>query len=219
MFFSRITLLPDASLSRQFWSAFRSPYSLHRAIWELFGDRADRKRDFLYHVKAATSPPVVYAISARPPAMTSELWQAETKDFAPHLRAGMRLGFHLRANPVRTRDGKRHDVVMEEKHRLKAQGVVRAEWPPEADLVQTAGARWLGERSEKTGFRLHGVRADGYQQLDFSKKAGGRRVRLSTVDFTGVLEVIDPKSFRDALGRGFGPAKGFGCGMMMIRRA
>jgi len=113
MFFSRFTLHPDADRSSQFWSAFRNPYSLHRAVWGLFGDREDRARDFLYHLKALAGPPIVYALSARPPAKASELWQMEIKEFAPHLQAGMQLGFHLRANPVRTREGKRHDVVMD----------------------------------------------------------------------------------------------------------
>ena len=216
MFFSKITVREDAASSRKFWSAFRSPYSLHQAVWGLFGDQADR--DFLYHVREATGPPVVYALSARPPLESSDLWWTETKTFAPRLQAEMRLGFHLRANPVRTREGKRHDVVMEEKHRLKAQGRPRGKRPLQAELVQEAGARWLTERSTKAGFRVHAVRADGYRQHEFFK-GGGRPVRLSTVDFTGVLEVLDPTSFRDALCRGFGPAKGFGCGLMLIRRA
>jgi CRISPR system Cascade subunit CasE len=131
----------------------------------------------------------------------------------------MRLGFLLRANPVRTRDGKRHDVIMEEKSRLRARSVPRAEWPREAELVQEAGAAWLAARAEKAGFRIHAVRADGYRQHNFSKQADGHRVRFSTVDFTGLLEIIDAACFfRETLCRGIGHAKGFGCGMILIRR-
>jgi len=188
-------------------------------VWDLFGDHPDRKRDFLYHVKEDSGSPVVYAVSVRPPAKVSELWEMETKVFDPRLRAGMMLGFQLRANPVRTRDGKRHDVVMEEKCSLKKNCKPRAKWPLEAELVQVAGERWLGERSAKAGIRLHSVCADGYRQHDFSKSAGAKHIRLSTVDFTGFLEVIEPSVFRDALFSGFGPAKGFGCGLMLIRPA
>lgn len=219
MFFSRIAIHEDAESSRRFLSVFRSPYSVHQAIWSLFGDRPDRERDFLYHVKETSGPPVVYALSAREPSNTDELWRVQAVDFAPKLHAGMRLGFLLRANPVRTRDGKRHDVIMEEKHRLKALSVPRAQWPLEAELVQEAGAAWLRARSENTGFRVHAVRADGYRQNDFSKPVKGHRVRFSTVDFTGLLEVLDPTCFfREALCRGVGHAKGFGCGMILIRR-
>ena len=123
MFFSRISVREDAASSVRFWSAFRNPYSVHQAIWELFGDHPNRERDFLYHVKESSRPPVVYALSERQPTVPDELWSVEAIDFAPQLHAGMRLGFLLRANPVRTRDGKRHDVIMEEKHRLKARSV------------------------------------------------------------------------------------------------
>lgn len=219
MFFSRIGAREDAASSGRFWSAFRSPYSVHQSIWSLFGDRPDRERDFVYHVKETSGPPVVYALSAREPENSDELWRVQAIEFAPKLHEGMRLGFLLRANPVRTREGKRHDVIMEEKHRLKARSVPRANWPLEAELVQQAGATWLAARSERAGFRVHAVRADSYRQHAFSKQGDGSRVRFSTVDFSGLLEVLDPTCFfREALCRGIGHAKGFGCGMMLIRR-
>src|SRR5437867_1993368 len=149
MFFSRISIHEAAASSGRFWAAFRSQYSVHQAIWSLFGDRPNRERDFLYHVKEISGPPVVYALSAREPANTDELWRVQAIDFAPKLHEGMRLNFLLRVNPVRTREGKRHDVIMEEKHRLKARSVPRAEWPLESQLVQEAGAAWLAARSEK----------------------------------------------------------------------
>jgi CRISPR system Cascade subunit CasE len=34
-----------------------------------------------------------------------------------------------------------------------------------------------------------------------------------------VLEVVSPDVFLEALARGFGKAKAFGCGLMLIRRA
>jgi len=218
MYFSKITVSEDAADCGRFWSAFRSAYSLHQAIWELFGDRADRERDFLYHVKEAGGPPTIYALSMREPADPNRMWKLQTKKFDPTLRVGMNLGFLLRANPVRTRQGKRHDVVMEEKQRLKTQKICRADWPLEAELVQETGAKWLEARSEKAGIQIHSLRVDEYRQHQFFKGGAQRPVCISTLDFTGVLEVVDAASFRNALCRGFGPAKGFGCGMMLIRR-
>lgn len=218
MYFSKISLRDDAPGSKMFWSAFRSEYSLHQAVWELFGDRADRKRDFLYHLKEGGGPPTIYALSIRLPADPSGMWDLETKTFDPKLHAGMQLGFLLRANPVRTREGKRHDVVMEEKYKLKMQKLPKGDWPLEAELIQVAGAKWLEARSEKAGFRIHNVRADGYRQHKLFKSGAGRPVCISTLDFTGVLEVTNPACFREAVSRGFGPAKGFGCGMMLIRK-
>jgi CRISPR system Cascade subunit CasE len=39
------------------------------------------------------------------------------------------------------------------------------------------------------------------------------------LDFEGVLEVTDPVRFLAALANGFGRARAFGCGLMLIRRA
>jgi CRISPR system Cascade subunit CasE len=226
MFFSRIALRPNAGATPAFWSVFRGPYSLHQAVWLLFGDSADRERDFLYHVTEHAganlneqSGPTIYALSLRPPSDPTNLWHIETKAFDPHLQAGMRLGFLLRVNPVRTRDGKRHDVVMEEKHRLRTLGLARDKWPIEAELVQESSEKWLQDRAEKSGFQLQAVRADGYRQHEFTKAHSGQPVRFSTVDFTGLLEVTASATFREALVRGFGPAKGFGCGLMLLQRA
>ena len=41
----------------------------------------------------------------------------------------------------------------------------------------------------------------------------------STLDFQGVLTVGDPDSLLPAIARGFGAAKAYGCGLMLIRRA
>ena len=220
MFFSRVTVPESARNSSEFWDAFRTAYTLHQAVWQLFGDHPDRRRDFLYHLKESSGPPVVYAVSTRRPRAADALWQVETSEFAPKLHTGMQLGFLLRANPVRTRDGKRHDVVMEEKHRLQAKGSPRSTWPLEAELVQAAAREWLGRRAEGLGFRVQGVRADGYRQHEFAKPGDKRPVRISTVDLTGVLEVVDPvRFFQGALCGGVGPAKSFGCGLMLVRRA
>ena len=42
---------------------------------------------------------------------------------------------------------------------------------------------------------------------------------FSTLDFDGILTVNDPAAFLLALSRGFGAAKAYGCGLMLIRRA
>ncbi len=39
------------------------------------------------------------------------------------------------------------------------------------------------------------------------------------LDLEGEIEVTDPAAFATALAQGFGRAKAWGCGMMLIRRA
>lgn len=42
--------------------------------------------------------------------------------------------------------------------------------------------------------------------------------QFGILDLAGHLEVIEPTTFMTALGTGFGRAKAFGCGLMLIRR-
>lgn len=219
MYFSRISLDEASVPTPELLAAVRTEYGLHQAIWSLFADRTDRRRDFLYHVENRQGPPAVLALSARRPAPSGSIWHVDTKEYSPNLRSGARLAFLLRANPVRTRDGKRHDVVMEEKRRLQSGGVPPDSRPSEAELVQAAGGAWLQRRAEGLGFRLVAVRADGYRQIELGRP-GPKQIRLSTIDYSGTLEVANPDLFlRRALYDGVGPAKGFGCGLMLVRRA
>ena len=62
------------------------------------------------------------------------------------------------------------------------------------------------------------VGVDGYETVRIPR-AGGQPAQFSVLDFEGVLEVTDPMRFLAALVNGFGRARAFGCGLMLIRRA
>lgn len=107
---------------------------------------------------------------------------------------------------------------MEAKTLLKQR---QAEHPMESEIVQQAGFVWLAMKGEANGFSIREgeVRADGYSQHRFTKPKGKHSVTISTIEFTGLLTVTDPESFIQTLFQGLGPAKGFGCGLMMVRPA
>lgn len=217
-FFSRIALRPQAPDSASFWRAFRDPYSIHHSVWELFTDGPDRKRDFIYHVKDDRKPPVIYAVSCRMPAGDHLLWSVDAKEYRPRLEQGLRLAFSLRANPIVTREGRRHDVVMDAKKICRAQDEPREAEAFGDEIVQGSCLNWLEKRAESSGFRTLAARADGYRQHSFLKRGQQHPVKFSTVDFKGILEVIEPETFRTTLFDGLGHAKGFGCGMLMVKR-
>jgi len=226
MYLSRIRLRPEAAESREFWQSLRGEYQAHHLVWSLFTDGPDRERDFLYRQEFSGSVPTFYAVSERKPVNRGGMWMIESKEYAPVLSEGQRLEFVLQANPIRTkRDEKgghhRHDVVMDAKTRIQEEGRPASEIPSQQEIVQVAGFAWLATRGEKHGFSVQAgeVRADGYRQMRFSKKKGQRPIQLSTIDYTGLLTVTDPEVFRQALFSGIGPAKGFGCGMLMVRPA
>ena len=215
MFISKITLSDSAGTQDAFWKMFGSEYSLHQAIWQLFTDHPDRRRDFIYRLDAIERKPHVYMVSERRPE-NNGLWDIETKSYDPQIRQGMRLGFAVRVNPTFKREGKRHDVVMDLKRQIRLKGEDGNK--STAEIVTQSCGRWINERSERNGFKVLQICVEGYHQQEFHKVKTNNRIRYSTVDFMGVLEVIDEKSFKSILLGGIGPEKGFGCGLMLVRR-
>ena len=193
----------------------------HHLVWSLFADDPDRRRDFLWR---EMDTGMFLILSARRPEDRHGLFEiAEPKAFTPVLELGDRLGFSVRANPVirRRRPSDRrsvkHDVVMDALrslpegtragHRLAA--------------VREQGLAWLERQGTKAGFsvRTTDVRVDGYDQHRISRKGAARSMSYSTLDYEGILTVGDPASLLAAIARGFGAAKSYGCGLMLIRRA
>lgn len=83
--------------------------------------------------------------------------------------------------------------------------------------VDQACKNWLIKRSEKNGFILKSV--EHYAHLQHSLKySKGNKANFSSIDYQGVLEVSNPKLFYEMLTNGLGPAKAFGCGLMLIRK-
>jgi len=220
----RIRLREDVERTPAFWRSVRNPYDVHGMVWRIFSDGARKDRDFIYRLEMQESSPVIYAVSTAEPVDLDGIWAVEEKEYNPVLRTGQRLGFSLRANPIRSkrdeeRKQHRHDVVMDAKVLLEQSGCPPDAMPSQEMLVQKEGFSWLSSRAEAAGFVVDEgmVRADGYRQHRFKKPKGTHWVSISTIDFTGVLTVRDPERFEQALYAGIGPAKSFGCGLMLIR--
>lgn len=190
----------------------------HRLIWTLFADAADRRRDFLWRDEGAGR---FTLLSRRPPAHSRLFEPPETRELAPALEPGDRLAFTLRANATRDRSrqgrDRRVDIVM---HAL--QGV-----PPEEraerrmNLAQEAAAEWLAAQGERAGFAPKDVIVGDYSTAALPGYLGRRKgqPQYGILDLSGALTVTDPPAFVAKLAQGFGRARGFGCGLMLIRRA
>lgn len=201
----------------------RNPvWASHRLVWALFANNG-HKRDFLYREEAGG---VFYILSVRPPNDSHALFDLETKPFAPVLQAGDRLGFSLRVNPTidrRQPSGRslRSDVIMDAKHRAREAGTL--DDVDMHDIIETAGRDWLMARASKAGVEpVEGsLKMDGYRQVRLPRGGEGRRadpMQFSTLDMSGVLEISEPDCFLERLRAGFGRARAFGCGLMLIRR-
>jgi CRISPR system Cascade subunit CasE len=194
------------------------PGAVHSLLWALFADGRDRRRDFLWR---EMRPGEFLILAVRPPADPHGLFALEYKPFAPVLRSGQRLGFDLRANPVVSisekpgKRGRRHDVVMHALWQLPSAERAAAR----EDEIREAGAAWLVQKGATGGFSVDPseLYIDGYERVRIPRQ-GARAVALSTLTFQGVLTVDHPAKFLAAVLNGFGAAKAYGCGLMLIRR-
>jgi CRISPR system Cascade subunit CasE len=222
MYLSRIELHEGAARTPEFWTRLASLSDVHRLVWSWFGDHPDRERDFLYRHEGEGLTTRFFTLSARPPVDPGGLWRIESKPFAPRLSPGERLMFSLRANPTRKKSGgqnqgKRHDVVMNAKVAARSSG---DEPLPVAELIETTCIDWLSSRAQRCGFEMAGgdVRTDGYRPVRFPRGPRQPDASVTMVDFEGRITIRDPSQFIEALTAGIGPAKAFGCGLMLIRR-
>ncbi len=90
--------------------------------------------------------------------------------------------------------------------------------------MNSALETWFSEKGKTNGFTIIGdekrkrsvFQAESYRWHALPKK--GKTAGFSSVDFEGEIEVTDHALFKSALCVGIGPAKGFGCGLMLVRR-
>jgi len=224
MYMSRLTLSHEQSaLNALARVNAKGGYRLHQLVWDLFEDGGG-KRPFLYRYDRWQGLPRLMVLSELEPEDKKGVWRIESKPFAPQLTAGELLAFSIRFNPViKKRDEQRrqhrHDLVMELKKRLAREEVPRLRWPSQAELASRAGAQWLSQRAEAAGFRLQegALMAEEYRQHRL-RKPGKPPIQFSTLDCSGLLTVVDSQLFLQTLKAGLGPAKGFGCGLLLVRR-
>lgn len=185
----------------------------HRLIWSAFAETADQTRDFLWR---EDEKGVFFALSKRRP-VAGDLLDAEVKPFAPNLSTGDRLEFVLRANATRDRKGAgRVDVVMD-----ALRDVPKGERAAQRmDVAQREGATWFARQGEAAGFRTLQVVVGDYSVAVLPGYNGKRKgqPQFGILEMSGVLEVTDPALFLAKLASGFGRARAFGCGLMLIRR-
>lgn len=165
-------------------------YEQHQAIWELFPNVPDRKRDHLFRVEDRNQHDCkVLLQSATPPTSSKQADVLATKEFLPKVLEGEYYKFKLVAYPTkRLSEGKKVIEIKEAD-----------------DQVQ-----WLQRK-------LEGARVQVTAMEDFlvtSKKAFNSRF----VCFEGILQVLDPNAIERALVMGIGRKKHAGAGLLSLAR-
>lgn len=187
-----------------------------------------------------------FMVSHRAPQADPAIWEIATSRYEPQLVAGDRLEFSLRANPVsrsrkpRTEAGavayaqhraatgkaeakdsrrrKRDDIMkLTVQHLQRVYGPGWKDQFDRVELANVAGRCWLDGQGKRLGFEVEDASIDSYSYDSFTPRRG-ETVEVGRMDFTGFLHVTDPVAFVEALYNGIGPAKSFGCGLLLVRR-
>ena len=222
MFLSKVTMISSPQTAQELAKLQRNGvYASHQLIWQLFSNVTERS--FLYREEMGiTGMPEFYVLSKTEPQASLPIFSCVTKVFEPKLKKGQRLSFKLRVNPtvcVKGDDGKqrRHDVMMQAKYNVKDE---LSDAQTLKMHMEQAAISWLNneKRLDEWGITLDCQPSiDGYTQHKVQKKR--HQIQFSSVDYQGMLTVQYPQKFINQYAKGFGRAKGMGCGLMMIKRA
>jgi CRISPR system Cascade subunit CasE len=196
----------------------------HRLLWSAFAGDPEAKRDFLWRAEGRG---VFTVLSPRPPAESPLFEPPETRDFTPDLAPGDRLAFVLRVNATRT--VKSDDMAPNGKPRRKHRDIVmdalfavkEGRAGQRMVLARQAAESWLAGQGTRHGFAVEDVAVQDYSVRALPMHRGRRRnqPQFGILDLSGTVRVEDPALFLTKLAAGFGRAKAFGCGLMLVRRA
>lgn len=185
----------------------QTPYLQHQLVWELMRQSDDHQRDFLWRWDDAE----LWILGANLPNSNQKFEAIQHTIFAPKVVVGQNLEFQVRCNPViRIKDGDR---------RKKVDAVMHLKKHDRGDMTQDelnyfACKKWV-DKKEGFGVLDGTLKVDAYQQVRFQRKSS--KIQYSTVELSGLLRIDNVEKFEKALFEGLGSAKGFGCGLMLIK--
>ena len=210
------------------WVKACNPYDLHRAVWNLFpqSDHEVRKNfdesrsGFLFRIEESSpGRPYLLLVQSQlePQPRGSFIRLIGCREFDPNPSIGQRLSFLLTANPIKTISDTQVSSKPEKKSNKKNKFKCRV------PLIKEEHQRaWLFRKFNGMA-EIEFVSIEQHSPMFFYRKAKKKDERnshgkLLTVTFQGVLRVMDPVRLKKVLQDGLGPAKGFGCGLMLVKK-
>jgi len=175
-------------------------YKWHKFLWNAFPGYPDAARDFLFRVNEREYEFIVYLLSnnmVQPPGIGS--WQ--TKQVTESFFSYKKYRFELRANPTVRKK-------FEGDKQSKRIGIYNEE------LLRS----WMTRKAALCGFSIITLDITRPNNTVFYKKdkEKNRKCTVVSVDFRGILEIIDKHKFMDAFNNGIGSGKSFGFGLLVL---
>lgn len=187
-----------------------NPYLLHKKIWQLFPDKADEKRPFLFRVENLGQRGVQHILlqsSYKPQQVQGELLLLKSKEVQLNgITNGRRYQFLLRANPTKK--------IKDISGKTTNQGKVRVPIIDETEIIA-----WLNRQFEGIA-EIEAVTLVQQDLLYFKKdKENQKHVgKIQTVTYSGILTVKEAEPLINKIKEGIGPAKAFGCGLLTLAK-
>ncbi|MDZ4811962.1 MAG: type I-E CRISPR-associated protein Cas6/Cse3/CasE [Pseudomonadota bacterium] len=197
------------------WEVVRNPYEIHRRLWRLFPGEGhetgssddDARNSFLFRVEDQSTgrPARLLMQSRQAPVCAEGVNLLGSREFLPSPGEGQRLAFLLTANPVRT-------IVDAQREAKPGKQSAKCRVPliKEEDQRQWLARKLAGAAS------LERVEILPHAPLYFRKGKGGGKLGVCT--FEGLLRVEASEQLASLMQNGVGPAKAFGCGLLLVRR-
>ncbi len=199
MHLSKIWLAPDRLDNAWEW---------HRALWTLFpGIRRQpgESAPFLYRMEKMSlvqGAEVMVQSSLSPAKKSSRARLLASRDIDPRPRKGQKLAFRLTANVTKA-------IRDKDQPERKIRVPLIKEWQQ---------IDWLKRKLDGSADHFSTLHIQPHRPTYFRKGNRNRPGKIVTVSFEGILEVEDPEALVDQIAKGIGPAKAFGCGLMLLRR-
>ena len=220
MILSKVSLNPKHdSYHENLANLSQSIYHEHTLIWQLFSKDPDKTRPFIYRNVSRVGATAEFLVLSSEAITEHPIFLSQSKTFQPHLKKGQLLQFELRANPVVVKADqkdkkKNHDVIYNAIKSAKD----KKEGFSKSKIIQEKGLEWLSGRAPNKGFSIE---TDSTMVMSYNPIKTGKKnrtsIRLSMVDYKGILTVEDPDLFIDSIGKGIGKARAFGCGLILIK--
>lgn len=225
MYLSRLTL---NRLNAQVRRELARPYEMHRTLSKAFpptsahkernnGDAAGvlfrvdelpREQKIVVLVQSQIEPDWSYLNDVRDARGHAYLLRPpESKSFDVKLAAGQTCAFRLRANPTK-RLGRGSNKQLNKRVGLR----------DEREQLE-----WLARKADAGGFRIVRAIVSRNEYIENEKAIHrdnqAHDLKLLSVQFDGILQVVDAERARVTIAHGIGSGKGFGFGLLSLAPA
>jgi len=207
MYLSRVELDMQR---RDTMRAVRSPQIIHASVENCFTELIKTRK--LWRIDSLRGKEYLLLLSREKPDFTNFISQfcaietvGEVKNYnvlLNKLQAGQVWRFRLRGNTV-------HSAKPTDN---QTRGKLYAH------VTVSQRKEWLIKKSEACGFETDYDKFDVTRTDDIRFRRGQKYVSLGITEFEGVLKISDVEKFKDALTRGIGRAKAYGCGLLTVMK-